>query len=177
MSDNFNQHISRQPLIFTERRVLPRLFDGLLTCIAWAGFIWLAYHGLVSIWNAHPEAGTTLFGLTFDTVTLYVMIAVLNSLLLIMWAKYNQFRFRAERRLRAQALPDAQLTWHFGLTAKVLEQLKQSQIVVVQHNHDGSALEVNVKRQLDILTQAANDNDLFNTGLGAKQTEPKSSLP
>ena len=36
-------------LIVTERRLLPRLFDSLMTLIAWVGFIWLIHHGVVSI--------------------------------------------------------------------------------------------------------------------------------
>ena len=156
-------------LIFTERRVLPKLFDGLLTIIAWGGFIWLICLGLVSIWHAQQEVETSLFGLTLGTVSLYLLIAVLNCLLLILWAKYNQNRFRTERRLRSQELSDAQLTRHFGVTAEVLEQLKQSQIMMVQHNHDGTALNVNVKRYLGILALAANDNDVLNTELVSAQ--------
>ena len=188
MSDLFNQHttndpftpqepqVERQPLIFTERRILPKLFDGLLTCIAWGGFIWLVYHSLWSTLQAKSEAATLWFGLSFNTISLYVAIAAFNSLLLIMWAKYNQRRFRNERRTRPQALADEQLSQHFGLTAPVLEQLKQAQIVVVQHNQDGSALDVSVKRPLCAITQAANDNELLARGLVASKAAVKSSL-
>ena len=135
-----------QPLIFTERRLLPKLMDSLLTCIAWLGFIWLIYHGVRALLQAQPQIGISSLGLTFNTLTLYLLIALGNSFLLILWAKYNQRRFRIERRTRPQALPDEQLTCHFGLTPQVLAQLSQSQIVVVHHNHDGSALEVSVRR-------------------------------
>lgn len=149
--DMSNQQIwgkqSRQPLIFTERRLLPKLFDTLMTLIAWGGFIWLLYLGVRSLLHAVPEARFTLLGQTFGTLSFYIIIAVLNSLLLIFWAKYNQRRFSTERRTRRQALPDTQLTQHFGLTPQVLEQLKQAQIVVVHHNDDGTTLEIEVRRQ------------------------------
>lgn len=49
-----------QPLIFTERRLLPRIIDVLLTAIAWVGFIYLIYKGLITaprihrIWGCDP---------------------------------------------------------------------------------------------------------------------------
>ena len=141
-----NTDSESQPLIFTELRLLPRLFDGLLTCIAWGGFIWLLYLSLMSILGAQSGGETSLLGPTFGTILLYVLIALLNSVLLIIWAKYNQLRFAVERRTRSLALPDEQLTEHFGLTPKVLEQLKYAQIAVVHHNNDGTALKVDVRR-------------------------------
>jgi biofilm PGA synthesis protein PgaD len=40
------------------------------------------------------------FFTTLDTVTFYILVALVNGLVLIGWAKYNQFRFRVERRSR-----------------------------------------------------------------------------
>lgn len=140
------------PLIFTERNVLPRLVDSLLTLMAWTGFIWLIYHGVVSGLHMQSKVGALPFSLTFDTVSLYLLLVLFNSLFLILWAKYNQRRFRIERRTRRQALTDGQLAIHFGFTPDILEQLSQSQIVVVNYNHDGTALDVSVKRPLPVIS-------------------------
>lgn len=142
-----------QPLIFTERRLLPRLVDSLLTLMAWAGFLWLIYLGVISVFYTQLAVGTTSLGLTFETVTLYLLIALVNSLLFILWAKYNQLRFSTERRTRRHGLPHDQLAAHFGLTPKTLEQLNQSQIAVVSYNHDGTTLEISVKHRLPIFTR------------------------
>ncbi len=134
------------PLIVTERRILPRLIDSVLTLIAWGGFIWLIYHGVESILHTQSQDGAVPFKLTFDTVVFYLLIVLVNSLLLVLWAKYNQIRFSVERRTRRDELSDQQLAEHFGLKSDVLEQLKQSQIAVVSYSDDGSTLDVRVKQ-------------------------------
>lgn len=50
-----------QPLIFTERRLLPRIIDVLLTLIAWVGFLYLIYKGLITALAHSPYMGATLF--------------------------------------------------------------------------------------------------------------------
>lgn len=135
-----------QTLIFTERRLLPKIVDCLLTTVAWLGFIWLIYQGLQAVWHAQLQISVSLLGLTFNTLAVYVLIALVNSALLIGWAKYNQRRFRRERRRRPQALPDAQLICHFGLSPKILAELNESQIAEVHHDQDGTLLAVKVLR-------------------------------
>ncbi|CAM7880520.1 hypothetical protein CIFRMA203M1_11085 [Citrobacter freundii] len=46
-----------QPLIFTERRLLPRIIDVLLTLIAWVGFLYLIYKGLITALAHSPYMG------------------------------------------------------------------------------------------------------------------------
>ncbi len=72
------------PLIVTERRLLPRLIDSLLTLIAWGGFIWLIYHGVESILHTQSQDGVVPFKLTFNTVVFYLLIVLVNSLLLVL---------------------------------------------------------------------------------------------
>lgn len=136
------------PLIFTERSVLPKLIDSLLTLIAWVGFIWLIYHGVVSVLYSQPVAGTQSSSPTLATLLFYLLVALFNTLLFIIWAKYNQLRFSTERRTRRQGLADDQLAIHFGLTEEHLEQLNQAQIAVIHYDNDGIILDVSVKRSL-----------------------------
>ena len=98
-----------QPLIFTERRLLPRIIDVLLTLIAWVGFLYLIYKGLITALAHSPYMGVRPFFTTLDTVTFYILVALVNGLVLIGWAKYNQFRFRVERRSRRPGLEDHEL--------------------------------------------------------------------
>lgn len=135
------------PLIFTERRLLPRLFDSLLTLIAWVGFIWLIYHGLVSILHTQPEDGIHLLRPSVGTLAIYLLIVLVNSLFLFIWAKYNQLRFTSEeRRTRRQEFSDEQLAIHFGLTQETLGKINQSQIAVVSYDKEGTVAGISVKR-------------------------------
>lgn len=95
-----------QPLIFTEQRLLPRIIDVLLTLFAWVGFLYLIYKGLITALAHSPYIGVRPFFTTLDTVTFYILVALVNGLVLIGWAKYNQFRFRVERRSRRPGLED-----------------------------------------------------------------------
>lgn len=126
------------PLIYTERRRLPRLLDTLLTLLIWIGFLWLIYQGLISVLQVRPDAGPRPLNLSISTITMYVLIALFNSLLLILWAQYNQHRFAVERRTRRDELSDEKLAGYFGMTADMLLQMKDTQVIVVSHDVDGS---------------------------------------
>lgn len=56
-----------QPLIFTERRLLPRVIDVVLTLIAWIGFLYLIYKGLIVALAHSPHIGVRPFFTTLDT--------------------------------------------------------------------------------------------------------------
>lgn len=126
------------PLIYTERRLLPKLVDSLLTLLIWIGFSWLIYQGLISVLQVQPDSGPRPLGLSVSTITMYVLIALLNSLLLILWAQYNQYRFAVERRTRRDELSDEELAGYFGMTADTLLQMKNTQVIVVSHDVDGN---------------------------------------
>lgn len=143
-----NDSASAPPLIFTERKLVPRLIDGALTLIAWCGFIWLVYIGLLSNMTYQSMIETKLLGLSINTVTLYILVAALNALILILWAKYNQVRFQRERRSRAQPLALEQLTDHFAITSDTLAQLSHAHTAVVYYNLEGNKLKLEVTRRL-----------------------------
>jgi len=82
------------PLIFTEQRLLPKFIDLVLTLVAWLGFGYLIYLGLIKALTENAFLGPRPFESTLVTLALYFIIALVNGLILIMWAKYNQFRFR-----------------------------------------------------------------------------------
>ena len=68
-----------QPLIFTERRLLPRIIDVLLTIFAWVGFLYLIYKGLITALAHSPYMGVRPFFTTLDTVTFYILVALVHG--------------------------------------------------------------------------------------------------
>ena len=126
------------PLIMTERSQLLRVIDIVLTIIAWVGFLWLIYQGIALVLGAHT------WTLIIGTLVFYALIALANSVLLILWARYNQARFREERRERREALSEGQLALRFGLIPDVLEKLYRAQIARVYYDEDGKELQVKV---------------------------------
>ena len=140
------QHAPQQhPLIFTERRLLPRLLDIFLTLIAWAGFGWLIYVGMVKVIISHPDMGPRPVHSTFSTLGLYLVIAVAYGTVLILWAKYNQYRFRTERRSRKPGLEDHAVAESFQISPAVVSELNQARVSVVHHDEQGVITAVDVK--------------------------------
>lgn len=133
------------PLICTERRILPRLLDTLFTLLAWVGFSWLVGQGLINVLHTQPDTGIRPLALNVSTISMYLLIALFNAMLLVLWARYNQRRFAVERRRRAAALPDETLARLGGLPVERLQQMQVTRSMVVNHDAGGSITEVRAR--------------------------------
>ncbi|MDC9613275.1 poly-beta-1,6-N-acetyl-D-glucosamine biosynthesis protein PgaD [Xenorhabdus khoisanae] len=135
----------KNPLIFTEQRLLPRLIDILLTILAWGGFIYLFMLGLLNSSHNGPRPFAAIFTLEVGVIALYIAIAVFNALLLIGWAKYNQRRFRIERRHHRPTLTHAEVAKSLTLEQKLLDVLRQSKVSSITYDNHGHIIGINEK--------------------------------
>ncbi len=135
-----------QPLIFTERRLIPRMIDAILTLVAWIGFSYLIYNGLIVALAHSPFMGFRPFFTTLNTVTFYVVVALVNGLLLIGWAKYNQLRFRVERRNRRPGLEKTELATSLHLSEQAAYGLNHGRVLTVFHTENGEIDHVDVNK-------------------------------
>lgn len=126
-----------QPLIFTERRRMPRLVDVALTLLAWGVFIWLIYNGLALALDRSHQTEIRPFFITLDTLTIYTVVALFNGLVLIGWAKYNQYRFRVERRRRKAGLEEPELATSLHISENLTHQLSEARVMTVYHDDKG----------------------------------------
>ncbi|WP_435930281.1 poly-beta-1,6-N-acetyl-D-glucosamine biosynthesis protein PgaD [Dryocola sp. BD613] len=158
-----------QPLIFTELRLFPRLIDMFLTLVAWVGFSYLIYNGLITALAHSPFMGLRPFLTTLNTVTFYMLIALVNGLLLIGWAKYNQHRFRVERRNRRPGLQKTELATSLHLTEQAAYGLNHGRVLTVFHNENGEIDHVDVVRGvLDNLLPPPAAAEMLHAELGAE---------
>lgn len=127
----------KTPLIITERGWLPKAVDIVLTVIGWAGFVWLFITGLLVLINASPWGGPRPLTSELTTLTLYVAIGLFNALVLIGWAKYNQVRFRVERRSRRPGLAQQEVAKSFAITPQDVSTLSQNDVLKVHHDDHG----------------------------------------
>ncbi|MDC9580616.1 poly-beta-1,6-N-acetyl-D-glucosamine biosynthesis protein PgaD [Xenorhabdus sp. PR6a] len=131
----------KDPLIFTEQKLLPRFMDILLTILAWVGFIYLFIVGLFNTSHHGTSAFTSTLTSTLTSelgsIALYIAIAIFNAFLLIGWAKYNQHRFKLERRHHRPALTHAEVAQSFILEQKRLDVLKQSKVSSITYDNHG----------------------------------------
>ncbi|WP_338885069.1 MULTISPECIES: poly-beta-1,6-N-acetyl-D-glucosamine biosynthesis protein PgaD [Xenorhabdus] len=133
----------KEPLIFTEQRLWPRLIDILLTILAWVGFIYLFMVGLFYVSHNDPKPFTaTLFTSELGTIILYIAVAIFNAFLLIGWAKYNQRRFRIERRRHRPALTHTEVAQSFTLEQKLFDTLRQSKVSSITYDNHGHIIGV-----------------------------------
>jgi len=127
-----------QPLIFTEQRVFPRVMDVVLTLMAWAGFSYLIYAGLITALSHTPFVEDRPFFSTLDTLSFYLMVALINGAVLIGWAKYNQLRFRIERRKRKPGLEKEEVAASLHITPELALALSKGQVLTLAHYDTGA---------------------------------------
>lgn len=127
-----------EPLIFTEQRVFPRVMDAVLTLVAWLGFSYLIYTGLMVALAESPDSGVRPFYSTYGTVMLYMAVALLIGAVLIGWAKYNQHRFRVERRRRRPGLEKHEVAASFSITPELALELSKARVLTLAHYDTGA---------------------------------------
>lgn len=128
------------------RSLLARVVDLVLTIIAWILFVILLYRGVVDS-GTGPESGPRPIVpdalSTLDTLTLYVIVALINAAILIGWALYNQMRFRGrDRRQPIGVLSDRKLAESFKVKISSLEELRASRFAVVFHDEGGEIRDI-----------------------------------
>jgi biofilm PGA synthesis protein PgaD len=166
-----------QPLIFTEQRIIPRVIDVVLTIMAWIGFTYLIYTGLINALINSPFMGVRPFFTTVNTIMCYGIIALVNGVILIGWAKYNQYRFRVERRNRRPGLERKELAQSLQITEEQALVLNVGRVMTVFHNENGEIAHVEfVKGIMDNQLLPTIDIKLHDPDITPKpKSEPKSA--
>ncbi|WP_237388317.1 poly-beta-1,6-N-acetyl-D-glucosamine biosynthesis protein PgaD [Xenorhabdus sp. Sc-CR9] len=135
----------KDPLIFTEQKLSPLLIDILLTILAWVGFVYLFAMGLFYSSHNGSKLFTSEFTSELGLIALYIIIAIFNALLLIGWAKYNQYRFKIERRRHRASLTHAEVASSLILEQKLLSVLRQSKVSSITYDNHGHIIGINKK--------------------------------
>ncbi|MFW9270363.1 poly-beta-1,6-N-acetyl-D-glucosamine biosynthesis protein PgaD [Pseudomonas sp. D2-30] len=127
-------------IIRTRQRPFLVIIDVLFTVLAWVGLLYLLVNGLWPLFDSHagPRLGGSLFD-TLGTLQIYGWIALVNAIILISWARYQQRKSRsfAQRRLPRPAVDDQGLSASFKLTGERLETLRQPGSKIIHNNQDG----------------------------------------
>lgn len=119
--------------------------DGLLTGIAWVGFISLIAIGLYNIWEAETAPGAEhveFYGhvmlSSLYTVLAYLCVALMLLLVLVAWSVYNTCRWRGrERRRRFPNLDVAKVPSYFGADPALVAQLRNAAVVTIHSDQNG----------------------------------------
>ncbi|OAE40300.1 poly-beta-1,6-N-acetyl-D-glucosamine biosynthesis protein PgaD [Enterobacter cloacae] len=140
--------MNENTLILTEHRLLPRLFDTALTLLAWGGFLFFLY---ARLWMQLTEESEYRWGdiiASFNTVLIYLLLAVLNGWLLILWYQYNRRRTHVRRR-RAGYLHHDELARSFDVSPQLISEMSQYNLLTVYHDQIGRIIDLKISEQQD----------------------------
>lgn len=127
-------------IIRTRQRPLLVVIDVCFTVLAWIGLLYLLINGLWPLFDSHAGPRLEVSWLdTLGTLQIYGWVALVNAMMLIGWARYQQRksgRF-AQRRLPAPVVDDRRLSERFKLTDERLGTLRQPGSKIIHNNQDG----------------------------------------
>ena len=98
-------------IIRTRQRPFLVVVDVILTVVAWVGLLYLLFRGLWPLFASRisePAIDNSAFD-ALGTLEIYLWVALVNALILIGWARYQQRKSRsfAQRRLPSPVIDDA----------------------------------------------------------------------
>ncbi|MDR8364831.1 poly-beta-1,6-N-acetyl-D-glucosamine biosynthesis protein PgaD [Pseudomonas sp. JL3] len=132
-------------IIRTRQRPFLVVIDVLLTVLAWVGLLYLLARGLWPLIDSH--AGPRIDASFFDalgTLQIYLWVALLNAVILITWARYQQRKSKsfAQRRLPAPVVDDQGLSKSFKLTGDRLTKLRTPGSMTIHNDQAGDVSHV-----------------------------------
>lgn len=151
-------HMGQEIVLYKRASRGATFVDGLLTGIAWVGFLSLIVIGLYNIWQAEtaPEAvHVEFFGhvmlSSLYTVLWYLGVALLLLVSLVCWSRYNTWRWRGkERRSRFPNLNVESVSSYFGADPALGAQLRAAAIITIHSDKNGD---------IHFLTHGKNEHD------------------
>ena len=138
--------MNEQTLILTEHRVLPRIFDGVLTAIAWAGFAFFLYANLLMQFTERGNDSWDAIMASFNTVLVYLLVAAINGWLLILWYQYNRRRAHARRR-QPGYFHQEELARSFNVSPQIISEMSQYNLLTVYHDQIGRIIDLKINGQ------------------------------
>lgn len=128
-------------IILTRQRPILVVIDVILTVLAWVGLLFLLIRGLWPLIETHagaPRIDSSAFD-ALGTLQIYLWIAVVNAVILIAWARYQQRKSRsfAQRRLPSPVIDDAGLSKSFKLCDDRLQKLRTPGVMTIHNDQEG----------------------------------------
>jgi biofilm PGA synthesis protein PgaD len=141
-------------IITTTRSPVAAFIDTLLTALAWLFFIYLLGSGMLAILTgarSAPDLSPLARVLpSMGTLSIYVAVAVVNALVLLLWARYNAVRYGGmDRRSPSEHLDDVRLARSFGVDIVQRMRSARSKAMTVHHTDEGRIRGIDFHDQRD----------------------------
>ena len=138
--------MNENTLILTEHRVLPRLFDALLTLLAWVGFLFFLYANLLMQLTERSHSRWEIIVASYNTVLVYLLIAALNGCLLILWYQYNLRRYHKKHHGSLMSLRYDELARSFNVAPQIISEMSQYNQLTVYHDQIGRIIDLKINQ-------------------------------
>lgn len=127
-------------IIRTRQRPFLVVIDVILTVMAWVGLLFLLVRGLWPL--IETTGGPRIDHSAFDalgTLQVYMWVALVNAVILIGWARYQQRKSRsfAQRRLPSPVIGDEGLSKSFKLCDERFQKLRTPGVMTIHNDQDG----------------------------------------
>jgi biofilm PGA synthesis protein PgaD len=134
-----------------------RGIDVILSAVIWLLYFYLireVFHDLYLVTNetiywmfdGRPRPSVPEISDFLRTVRIYTGVILANGWLLILWALYNQVRFRGRRQpAPASAVTVDDLAALYRLSAEDIARWQGSRIMVMEHDPEGALVRVSLK--------------------------------
>jgi biofilm PGA synthesis protein PgaD len=130
-----------------------RLRDVALTATLWFSYVYLSSDFFLFIaesffWMIGTGPQSPRLKLVLDvlpTVGTYAIVAIANASVLILWALYNQVRFRGKERRKASPIVTVDdFARMYGVSATEVAAWQRARILIVHHDENGRLVQVDL---------------------------------
>jgi biofilm PGA synthesis protein PgaD len=130
-----------------------RLRDVALTSALWFGYVYLSSDFFLFLaetffWMIGTGPESPRLHLVLDvlpTVASYALVAIANAGVLILWALYNQVRFRGKERRKASPIVTVDdFARMYEVSAAEVAAWQRARILIVHHDESGRLVQVDL---------------------------------
>lgn len=131
-------------IITTQRSNIFLAIDTFLTAIGWIGFFYLFTRGVLGGVkdSSYQTPQMTILDPVLPTLTTlsgYLLVAAVNALLIVLWARYHKLFFKdLDVHRAAGGIGNDVVAEHFELSSNQLSEIQSSRVTVIYHATDGS---------------------------------------
>jgi len=129
-------------IITTRRSLFGLALDTTFTALGWLAFFYLLGRGVLAIVNSqYANPGSAIgdpVSPAISTLISYMLVAALNALVLVLWARFRKTFFRKlVRRRNPISINEETVASHFSLSPVQLHEIQDSRVTVIHHSPDG----------------------------------------
>lgn len=124
-------------IINSQKSVFRECLELIVTCLLWAVFVYFASGFFALFLKGFTQGNDAFLRLFF-----YFILAILNALVLVLWAIYNRYKHQRIAVPPARVASEAELAMSFSLSLPVYQQFQANKKLYVDFDNHGDVVNV-----------------------------------